>query len=45
MTEWSPVVAARPNSSVGTIIQISVWLGYANSAANPIMFLISDVCH
>ena len=38
-------VAARPNSSVAMALQISTWLGYANSAANPIMFLISDFCH
>ena len=39
------ILAARPYSSVGFIFPISIWLGYANSAANPIMFLISDICH
>lgn len=38
-------LAAKPSSSVGIIFPISTWLGYANSAANPIMFLISDICH
>ena len=39
------ILAAEPYSSVGIIFPISTWLGYANSAANPIMFLISDICH
>ena len=38
-------LAARPYSSVGIIFPISTWLGYANSAANPIMFLILDIYH
>lgn len=39
------IIAARPFSLLGIIFPISTWLGYANSAANPIMFLILDVCH
>ena len=39
------IVAAEPNSSLDTALQISMWLAYANSAANPIIFLISDICH
>ena len=37
------IVAAEPLSSL--TLQVSIWLGYTNSAANPIIFLISDICH
>ena len=37
------IVAAEPISSLA--LRVSIWLGYTNSAANPIIFLISDICH
>lgn len=39
------VNAANPYQSLGIIFPVCIWLGYANSAANPIVFLISDICH